>query len=168
MTYRDELEQAHQRIEQLEEELVEERAKNQTPVPKPVPEPVPTPQSVVVREPSTRSRLEWWQWWSLPLTIAAGIACLVPINDEVLPWLFRSVLAGSALMSLEALLRWRNYGERTIACRLLIVLACIVGAPACIAAFFVGGSIVAVVFPVVAAVIGVVMLVRWIVKGKTD
>jgi hypothetical protein len=161
MTYRNELEQAHQRIEQLEEELQQERAKN---------EPIPTQ---VVRvdtapEPRRAHDLPWFLWWPVPLTVVTAIACLFRIHDDVIPWLIRSACVASTLMSIESVLRFRNAGERTVIGRLLVVLACVVGAPAMLAAFFVGGPIVGVGFAIVAAVMGIVALVKWIVRGTSE
>src|SRR5579885_355774 len=104
MTYRDELEQAHKRIELLEEELLEERAKHA-----PAAEPV-----VSVAPPATEPKagpvryLEWYAWWPIPLAVAAAIASALPFRDEALRWVIRSALAGATVMTLEAILRWRN------------------------------------------------------------
>jgi hypothetical protein len=170
VTYRNELDQAHQRIEQLEEELVEERAKHAPPVATPAPEPVlrikPTPDLELDAKP--KRSLEWFLWWPVPLTIIALVACFIPIHDEAIPWLVRSACLGSAIMSFEAFLRWRNGGERNVACRLLFVLGCIVGGPAAIAAFFVGGPVLAVGGGIVMVIGAAIALIRWIVKGVAD
>ena len=165
MTYRNELDQAHQRIEQLEDELREERAKNE-PSPTPEPEIRVAPATPEPERPVTTVRyLEWHQWWPVPVAVIAGIACLVRIHDEMIPWVIRSAFAGASLMSLDSLLRWRNAGERTVLGRLLVVLACIVGAPAMIVAFMVGGPVVGIAMAVVAAIGALIALIRWIAKG---
>ena len=169
MPYRDELEQAHLRIEELQEELEEERAKNAPPPPVPEPEIRIEPGPTTLRMPEVRAEpsLEWFLWWPIPLTLVAAVLSFVHFHEETMVWVFRSAFAGGALMSFEALARWRNGGDRNVLSRILIVLACIVGAPALLAAFMVGGPIVGFGFGAVAAVMGIVALVRSMVKGES-
>jgi hypothetical protein len=168
-TYRDDLEQAHQRIEQLEEELEEERAKH-APQPAPVPDPVvrvapvPVPTSDPIALPATHS-LEWYLWWPIPVAIAATVCVFIHFQEPFYVWVARSACAGSALMSLEAFLRWRNGGERNTICRLLFVASCVVGAPALFVAASVGAPVIGIVFSIIAGVAGLVALVRWIARG---
>jgi hypothetical protein len=165
VTYRDDLERAHQRIEQLEEELEEERAKNAPPAPAPAIDPAP----VVVREReysiTPQHSLDWYLWWPIPVAIAATVALFVHFQEEFYTWIARSACAGGWLMSLEAFLRWRNDGDRTAACRLLVVLSCVVGAPALFVAASAGLPVVGILFAIVAAIAGLVSLVKWIAKG---
>jgi hypothetical protein len=170
VTYRDELAQAHRRIEQLEDELREEREKQEE---KEKPAAPPPDTNPVIRmapsEPMART-MPALAWWPLPSVIVAAAACLLCIGlktDPLFPWVFASALAGCVLLSVEVLLRWRNDGERTVLGRILIVLAVIVGAPAIIAAFVVGGPIFGIVSTVVAAIAGIVALIRWIAKGDS-
>lgn len=165
-TYRDDLEQAHQRIDQLEEELEEERAKND---PKPAPAPIVRAEVVPTSEPITLPKshsLDWWLWWPFPVAGASTFAIFVHFEEPFYTWVARSACAGSLLMSLEAFLRWRNDGERNAICRLLVVLSCVVGAPALFVAASVGAPAFGFLFAIVAAVMGLVALVRWIAKGS--
>jgi hypothetical protein len=167
VTYRNELDQAHQRIEQLEEQLEEERAKN-APKPEPAPAPIirtePVPTTEPIALPPEHS-LDWWLWWPIPVAIASTIALFVHFQEPFYVWVARSACAGSALMSLEAFLRWRNGGERTAACRLLFVLSIVVGAPALFVAASVGTPVLGIVFSIIAGIAGLIALVKWIAKG---
>jgi len=63
-------------------------------------------------------------------------------------------------------LRWRNDGERNAICRLLVVLSCVVGAPALFVAVSVGMPAVGILLAIGAAIGGLVALVKWIAKGE--
>ena len=169
-TYRDDLDQAHHRIEQLEEELEEERAKN-APKPEPVPapairvEPAPVPTTAPIALPKA-SALDWYEWWPIPIAIAGTVAVFFHFQEPFYTWVARSACAAGWLMSLEAFLRWRNDGERNAICRLLVVLSCVVGAPALFVAVSVGMPAVGMLLAIVAAIGGLVALVKWIAKGE--
>jgi hypothetical protein len=163
VTYRNDLDQAHQRIEQLEEELDEERAKRAPPVVAPAPAPVLAPEPAIAPPPA-RS-LDWYLWWPIPVAITATAFLFVHFHDSFYTWVARSAAAGGALMSLEAFLRWRNDGERNAWCRVLVVLSCVVGAPALFVAVSVGMPAVGILMGIVSAVAGLVALVKWIAKG---
>jgi hypothetical protein len=100
------------------------------------------------------------------MLVAAGF-CFVHFHEETLAWVARSAAAGGALMSIEAYLRWRNGGERNVACRILVVLSCIIGAPALLAAFFVGGPVIGIGMGVIGVLAAIVALVKWIAKGES-
>jgi hypothetical protein len=161
VTYRDDLERAHQRIEQLEEELEDERAKH---APQPVaaaPEPVIRVADVAPEPEAPEHSLDWYLWWPIPVAIAATVAVFVHFQEPFYTWVARSACAGGWLMSLEAILRWWNAGQRTAICRLLVVLSCVVGAPA----LFVAVSVAGPLFGMLVAIAGLIALVKWISKG---
>lgn len=173
VTYRDELEQAHRRIEQLEEQLEEER-RLRVAVDE-VPKPPPETKKAMVNAVATPERITLIDWWPLPILVLSMAIYLLVCGFTIpelgsdrgtIAFLLASGFFGSGFMFGELLLRRKN-GRRTLAGRLMIVAAVIVGAPAGIAAFMLGGPILGIGMALVAAIGGIVGLVKWIAKGDS-
>lgn len=178
MIYRDELFQAHQRIQRLEQELYAARAKNLRRE-----ELLVEHAQYVLRARARRGRhapaieagVPLWAWWPV-LVVVAGIAGYLlafgavppaPLFADSLPydWAIVSGVAGAAIYTLDVALRWRGDGERSALGRLIVAVAVVVSLPAVALTVFGLGPMLGLVAAAGTAVVGLVGLVRWTLDG---
>ena len=176
MSYRDDLYQAHRRIQQLEQELHEERAKTRQLVE--LVSGARRDHAVYPRWAPAERRLPLWEWWPA-LVACAGIVGYLMAFGAVPPespwassmpydWAILSAVAGAAIYSLDVLVRWRNGGARSMIDRLILVVAVIVSLPALALAVFGFGPVLGFLTAVGVVVGALVSLVRWIIWGTAD
>lgn len=182
MIYRDELFQAHQRIQQLEQELYAAREKNLRR------EELLVERAQYVLHKRTRAlgRRGWhapaieagvplWEWWPV-LVVVAGIAGYLlafgamppaPLFADSMPydWAIVSGVAGAAIYTLDVALRWRGDGERSALGRLIVAVAVVVSLPAVTLTVFGLGPNLGLVAAAGTAVVGLFGLVRWTIDG---
>jgi hypothetical protein len=178
--YRDELFQAHQRIQQLEQELYAMRAQHDQRE-ELLAEHVRhfRRQRSVPRHgwhaPAIEARVPLWAWWPV-LVVVAGIAGYLlafgavspaPLFGDSMPydWAIVSGVAGAAIYTLDVALRWRGDGERSALGRLLVAVAVVVSLPALSLTVFGMGPNLGLVAAAGTAVAGLVGLVRWTLEG---
>lgn len=170
MTYRDDLHQAHRRIQDLEAELVEERAKHAPPVVVNSPPPQPTNAP---RELAARPGLEVWEWWPILVILAGAITYLawfgpslveVTSDGDLIAWGLLSAIGGATIYLFEVILRARLH-RRSALGRLLIVAAVIVAAPAILLCIFGVGPFIGFGTLIVMVIVSIVALIKWIAKG---
>lgn len=175
MLFRDDLDQANRRVENLELELREARENRDHLAGRPAPvAPAPVPVIERRRITTTLSLVEWWPVATLALTLVGYIAAsawaapndLDTAADFPAQLVFASAFVASALCGLEVLLRSRR-GHRGVLGRMLIVLACIAAVPVGLFAFLVGGGILGVVAPICMISVCVYKGIRWLATGKS-
>lgn len=183
MIYRDELFQAHQRIQRLEQELYAARARNALRE-----EQLAQHAQHLLRgravprratyAPADEAGLSRWAWWPL-LVMVAGILGYLLAFGAVLPeapfaddlpydWAIVSGIAGATIYALDVALRWHGDGERSLLGRLIVVIAVVVSLPALALTAFGLGPILGLVAAVGTAVAGMVALVLWIIQGTAS
>jgi len=181
--YRDELFQAHQRIQRLEQELYAARARNALRE-----EQLAQHAQHLLRgravprratyAPADEAGLSRWAWWPL-LVMVAGILGYLLAFGAVLPeapfaddlpydWAIVSGIAGATIYALDVALRWHGDGERSLLGRLIVVIAVVVSLPALALTAFGLGPILGLVAAVGTAVAGMVALVLWIIQGTAS
>lgn len=177
MDYRDPLGQAHERIARLEEELREERAKNAPPPPVPPMPPPPAPLGPDGAAPAPRAKVSVLRFLSLPLAVAGAIPLVMhhlpfeswidpPSDVETYRLILGALVASFLLFGIEAGVRTRA-GRATVVSRLLLVSAGVLALPVGLVAVTAGVTIISIGISAGLAVLGVVMLVRWVTRGST-
>ena len=181
--YRDELFQAHQRIQQLEQELYAVRAQHVRR------EELLAEHARYLRRPHAMLRrgrhapvleaaVPLWAWWPV-LAVVAGLAGYLlvfgavppaPLFSDDMPydWAIVSAVAGAAIYTLDVALRWRGDGERSALGRLIVAVAVVVSLPALSLTVFGLGPILGLVAAGGTAIAGLVFLVRWVLEGMAS
>lgn len=165
MLYRDDLYQATRRVEELEAQLASAREDRDALRRK------DTPVSLAAPERPVHDRPGAHEWWPM-LIVAVGTILYfayfrVRLDDFDLPLeiILPSTILGSAIYSLDVVMRWLNGNRSTVWCRLAIIGGVIAGAPALLAGLMGVFGLMSIVMPIAAGCYGLGCLVQWIRRG---
>ncbi len=161
MLYRDDVYQANRRVEDLEAQLIEARSNRDH----------LAPVATAPRRVEAVDTPEAYEWWPVLLMMTSVVLYFayfrVRMDDFDLPLdvLVPSAIFGSALYSLDVVMRRLNGNHRTAWCRLAMALGAIVAIPVLLMGFLLFGGLMGVVGPILAVIVVVGSLVHWIARG---